>query len=221
MFLIQLTAVCCYRGLAGTVLVYKIAGALAERGGGLDEVHNVAEWVSKNVGTIGVGLEHCHVSLFNIVRNHQVLSTLTQAQVPGTAAAQSHLSGSEIEIGMGIHNEPGNRRLSPIPPLNELVKQLLENVMSTTDPERSFIPFKGNGDKVVLLVNNLGGVSELELGGLVSEATNGLQERGAIIERVISGTFMVCPHNHLKIQYSPLADKLEYARFFSHGSFAP
>ena len=92
---------------------------------------------------------------------------------------------------MGIHNEPGNRRLSPVPPLNELVKQLLENVMSTTDPERSFISFKGKGDKVVLLVNNLGGVSELELGGLVREAVKGLQDRGATVERVIAGTLMV------------------------------
>ncbi|KAH8093308.1 dihydroxyacetone kinase [Cristinia sonorae] len=158
------------RGLAGTVLVYKIAGALAERGGSLDQVYNVADWVSKNVATIGVGLEHCHV--------------------PGTAATQSHLSDSEIEIGMGIHNEPGNRRLSPVPPLGELVKQLLENVMSTTDTERSFVPFKGKGDRVVLLVNNLGGMSELELGGLVGEATKGLQKRGATVERVIAGTFM-------------------------------
>ena len=113
-------------------------------------------------------------------------------QVPGTAAGGSHLSQSEIEIGMGIHNEPGNRRLSPVPPLGDLVKQLLENVMSTTDPERSFIPFKGKGDKVVLLVNNLGGVSELEVGGLVREAVKGLQDRGATVERVIAGTFMVC-----------------------------
>jgi len=50
------------RGLAGTVLVYKIAGALASRGAGLDEVYDVAEWVSQRIGTIGVGLEHCHVS---------------------------------------------------------------------------------------------------------------------------------------------------------------
>lgn len=158
------------RGLAGTILVYKIAGALAERGGSLEDVYNVAEWVSKHVGTIGVGLEHCHV--------------------PGTAAGASHLGQSEIEIGMGIHNEPGNRRLSPVPPLNELVKQLLENLMSTSDPERSFLPFKGRGDRVVLLVNNLGGMSELEVGGLVREATKGLQDRGAVVERVIAGTLM-------------------------------
>ena len=48
-------------GLAGTVLVYKIAGALARRGGSLDEVYVIAETVAKNLGTVGVGLEHCHV----------------------------------------------------------------------------------------------------------------------------------------------------------------
>ena len=50
------------RGLAGTVLVYKIAGALAARGGSLDDVYNIAEYVSSRLGTIGVGMEHCHVS---------------------------------------------------------------------------------------------------------------------------------------------------------------
>ena len=65
------------------------------------------------------------------------------------------------EIGMGIHNEPGARRLSPIPPLHELIPQLIENLTSTSDPDRSFVPFKGRGDRVVLLVNNLGGTSEL------------------------------------------------------------
>ncbi|KAI0788772.1 dihydroxyacetone kinase [Abortiporus biennis] len=164
------------RGLAGTVLVYKIAGALANRGASLEEVHSVAQWVASRVGTIGVGLEHCHV--------------------PGTASGDSHLSSSEIEIGMGIHNEPGNRRLSPVPSLKELIPQLLEHLLSTSDPERSFLPFKGKNaseeekDRVVLLVNNLGGTSELELGAIVKEATKGLESEGVIVERVIAGTFM-------------------------------
>jgi triose/dihydroxyacetone kinase / FAD-AMP lyase (cyclizing) len=49
------------RGLAGTVLVYKIAGALAEAGADLNVVYTVAKWASQNIATIGVGLEHCHV----------------------------------------------------------------------------------------------------------------------------------------------------------------
>ncbi|KAI0644200.1 dihydroxyacetone kinase [Trametes meyenii] len=159
------------RGLAGTVLVYKIAGALAKRGASLDEVYSTAEWVASNVGTIGVGLEHCHV--------------------PGTAANESHLGPSEIEIGMGIHNEPGHRRISPVPPLKDLLPQLVEFLTVTTDPERSFLPFKNDGsDRVVLLVNNLGGVSELELPVVVSEARRALEAKGVKIERIVSGTFM-------------------------------
>lgn len=52
------------RGLAGTCLVYKIAGALASRGASLDEVYNIAEWVASRIATIGVGSEHCHVRPF-------------------------------------------------------------------------------------------------------------------------------------------------------------
>ncbi|KAI0272604.1 hypothetical protein BC834DRAFT_857521 [Gloeopeniophorella convolvens] len=141
------------RGLAGTVLVYKIAGALAKTGASLEEVYTVAEWVSKNIATVGVGLEHCHV--------------------PGTAAGEGHLSASEIEIGMGIHNEPGAQRVSP------------------DDPERGFLPVHGGGkDEVVLFVNNLGGVSELELAGISREATVALAGRNVKVQRVISGTFM-------------------------------
>ncbi|GLB43410.1 putative dihydroxyacetone kinase [Lyophyllum shimeji] len=160
------------RGLAGTVLVYKIAGALADRGGSLDDVFNMAQWVASNVVTIGVGLEHCHV--------------------PGTAPAVSHLQESEIEIGMGIHNEAGNRRLAPCPPLNELIPQLLDMLTSTSDPERSFLPFQGEKgkDEVVLLVNNLGGISELELGAIVGEARRALHSRGVVVHRVLSGSFM-------------------------------
>lgn len=159
------------RGLAGTCLVYKIAGALAKRGASLDEVYNTAQWVASRVGTIGVGLEHCHV--------------------PGTAAGESHLGPAEIEIGMGIHNEPGHRRLSPVPPLNELLPQLVEFLTVTTDSERSFLPFKNDGsDRVVLLVNNLGGTSELELGSVAGEARRALEKKGVKVERLISGTFM-------------------------------
>ena len=92
---------------------------------------------------------------------------------------------------MGIHNEPGARRISPVPPLKELVPILVNDLTSTTDPERSFVPFKGKGDSVVLLVNNLGGTSELELGAIAREAKKDLASRGITIERVITGTFMV------------------------------
>ncbi|KII87471.1 hypothetical protein PLICRDRAFT_177215 [Plicaturopsis crispa FD-325 SS-3] len=159
------------RGLAGTVLVYKIAGAAARGGASLDDVYDLATWVAGNVVTVGVGLEHCHV--------------------PGTAAAESHLGTDEIEIGMGIHNESGNKRISPVPTLDTLIPQLIEMLTSMTDPDRSFLPFQGGGkDNVVLLVNNLGGISELELAGITGAVRKHLDGLGVKIHRAISGTFM-------------------------------
>ena len=111
--------------------------------------------------------------------------------MPGTEAAKSHLSAVEVEIGMGIHNEPGHTRLSPIPPLSKLIEQLLELIMLTSDPERSFLPFKNDGsDEVVLLVNNLGGLSELELSSIAGETVKVLENKAKIL-RVLVGSFMV------------------------------
>ena len=137
--------------------------------------------------------------------------------MPGTAAGESHLGPTEIEIGMGIHNEPGARRLSPVPPLNDLIPQLVEDLISTTDPDRSFVPFKGKGDKVVLLVNNLGGTSELEMGAVVAEAKKDLVARGVKVERVISGTFMVRVPSQVglvdfALTYPRATDEFEHAR---------
>ncbi|KAG2011840.1 dihydroxyacetone kinase 1, variant 3 [Coprinopsis cinerea AmutBmut pab1-1] len=157
------------RGLAGTVLVYKIAGALAQKGASLDEVHQLAEWVASNVVTIGASLGHVHV--------------------PGTAPLKSNLAGTELEIGMGIHNEAGNSKESPLPPLSSLIGKLLDFLTSNKDPERSFLEFK-KGDNVVVLVNNLGGISELELTGIVAETRKQLVNRGYAIARILSGTFM-------------------------------
>jgi dihydroxyacetone kinase len=106
------------------------------------------------------------------------------------------LSSSEIEIGMGIHNESGHSRLSPVPKLSQLIPQLLDLLTSVSDSDRSFVPFKSK-DNVVLLVNNLGSVSELELGGIVAEAKKELDARGFTISRILAGTFMVraiCHH---------------------------
>jgi triose/dihydroxyacetone kinase / FAD-AMP lyase (cyclizing) len=178
------------RGLAGTVLVYKIAGALAQTGARLDEVYSVAEWVSQNIATIGVGLEHCHV--YSGYPYNEILILIRYSQVPGTIAGEAHLGSSEIEIGMGIHNEAGVQRVSPVPPLNELIQTLLNHLLDQSDPERGFLRIQGPGkDNVVLLVNNLGGVSELELGGIVREAVTALSARGVSVLRVISGMFMV------------------------------
>lgn len=105
----------------------------------------------------------------------------------------THLGANELEIGLGIHNESGHRRLSPVPPLNELLPNLIQMITSTADPDRSFVPFKHDStDRVVLLVNNLGGLSELELGAIVGEAKSALDRQGIRVMRILAGTFMVC-----------------------------
>ncbi|KAG8760157.1 Dihydroxyacetone kinase 2 [Serendipita sp. 396] len=158
------------RGLAGTVLVYKIAAALAKKGGTLDEVEVLARCIASRVGTIGVGLGHCHV--------------------PGTQS-EATLKVDEYEIGMGIHNEPGHRKSSPIPPLNTLVEEMVEMLTSTSDPERSFLDLKHDKeDCIVLMVNNLGGTSELELAALAGAAVLEVKRRGFVIDRILIGTFM-------------------------------
>ncbi|GAA5831207.1 hypothetical protein JCM3766R1_002968 [Sporobolomyces carnicolor] len=160
------------RGLAGTVLVYKIAGSLASsQGAKLDEVEFMAELISKSCGTMGMGLEHCHV--------------------PGTEPSDDYLKDNEAEIGMGIHNEPGIRKVSPVPSAEKLVDEFLSTITDTEDKERSFLPFQNDGkDEVVLLVNNLGGLPELELGIVVKEAAEWLERKHITVQRAIAGSFM-------------------------------
>ncbi|KAJ7292578.1 Dak kinase, partial [Mycena rebaudengoi] len=94
----------------------------------------------------------------------------------------------EIEIGLGIHNESGNKRLSPIPPLSKLIPLLLDYITSTSDAERAFLPFQNDGKDEV--VNNLGGMSELEIGGVVRTTRDELATRNIVVSRVLAGTFM-------------------------------
>ncbi|KPV78333.1 uncharacterized protein RHOBADRAFT_23334 [Rhodotorula graminis WP1] len=158
------------RGLTGTVLVYKLAGALAAQGASLDDVEHVARVVSERCGTIGMGLEHCHV--------------------PGTEKGEAYLKDDEAEIGMGIHNEPGIRKVSPIPSAAKLVDEFLTTLTSTSDEERSYLPFEKDGNEVILVVNNLGGLPELELGVVVKEAAEWLANKHIKVKRAVAGSFM-------------------------------
>lgn len=97
------------------------------------------------------------------------MSASADSQVPGTRSGESHLGEGEYELGMGIHNEPGTQKL-PITSTAELVETMLSKITDTTDKDRSFVPFKGDGsDEVVLMVNDLGSISELEMGGITNE----------------------------------------------------
>lgn len=162
------------RGLAGTVLVHKIASGLADQGLGLDQVKQGAESVLDRLGSVGIGLGHC--------------------SVPGSqkedGEEQETLGSDELEIGMGIHNEPGVTTES-LSKASSLIPRLIKMITSTTDKERSYVPFKNDGkDQVVLLVNNLGGISALEMNLVAKEAMDELGRQGITVERVGVGKYM-------------------------------
>ncbi|OAQ77348.1 dihydroxyacetone kinase (DakA) [Purpureocillium lilacinum] len=157
------------RGIAGTVLVLKIAGALAALGRPLEEVAEVARLTAANMVSVGASLEHVHV--------------------PGRGVdAEDKLRDSEdVEIGMGIHNEPGSGRAKK--DLPALVSTMLAQLLDQGDKDRAFVNV--NSNEVVLLVNNLGGVSVLELGGITAEVVAQLADKYSIRPvRILSGTFM-------------------------------
>ncbi|KAJ2746358.1 Dihydroxyacetone kinase 2 [Coemansia sp. BCRC 34301] len=153
------------RGLAGTVLVNKFAGARAASGGSLGQVKAVAEYVISNTFTIGCALN--------------------AASVPGQGMPRV-LGDDEIEIGMGIHNEPGFETKKP-QPADILIPSLVDHIVSST-------PFKkahpGRAGRVILMVNNLGATSNLELGLVTKVAVDATRDHGYEPVRVYSGTYM-------------------------------
>ena len=135
----------------------------------LKEVTRVAQLVADNTVSIGSSLAHVHV--------------------PGRREPEEdELKEGEVEIGMGIHNEAGSERKQT--DLPGLVKTMLSHLLSTADEDRSFSKITEK-DEVVLLVNNLGGVSPLELGGITNEVVEQLVNGFKIKPvRILAGTFM-------------------------------
>ncbi|KAF4465552.1 dihydroxyacetone kinase [Fusarium albosuccineum] len=156
------------RGIAGTVLVHKISGALAAAGKPLEEVAKYARLTADNLVSVGASLEHVHV--------------------PGRKVdTEGSLGAGEVELGMGIHNEPGSGREKA--ELPDLVAKMLQQLLDTSDKDRAFVNV--NSKEVVLLINNLGGVSVLELGGITAEVVSQLESKHGIRPvRVLSGTYM-------------------------------
>ena len=150
------------RGMAGTVLVHKTAGALAATGATLAQCAALARLVAANLVTLGASLARVHI--------------------PGSATLDDHDGGvlgpDEMELGMGIHNERGCRRM-PVPrDVGELVDTMLRQLLDEGDADRNYLGCSGGrmrrGLEVVLLINNLGGVSPLELGAITAEVTERL-----------------------------------------------
>ena len=157
------------RGLAGVVLVHKIAGAAAAEGAVLAKVTADAQYVADRLATIGVSLEAC--------------------SVPGSQDDRTVAPG-EMELGMGIHNEPGTQRISSDQDITQLVSTMLAAILDQSNTERGFLEWNDN-TQFVLLINNLGGLSKLELHAITDHVLHGLQVDFAIIPcRTFSGTYL-------------------------------
>ncbi|MET3903501.1 dihydroxyacetone kinase subunit DhaK [Paenarthrobacter sp. 4246] len=149
------------RGVGGTVLVEKIAGASAQRGDDLDAVTAIAERVVANVRTMGVALSGC--------------------TVPHAGTPSFELEDNEIEIGIGIHGEPGRHKIA-MESADAITDRLLEPVLEDLA--------LASGDKVLLFVNGMGGTPQSELYIVYRRAAQVLAERGATVERSLVGNYV-------------------------------
>lgn len=148
------------RGIAGTVFVHKIAGAAAESGAELPEVKRVAEKTIANIRSMGMAMSPC---------------TLPAVGKPGFS-----LADDEIEIGMGIHGEPGIER-SSVKTAAEIADILCSKILADYDY---------SGSEVAVLVNGLGATPLMELYILYGEVEKILAAKGIRIHKVFVGNYM-------------------------------
>ncbi|MEU8231178.1 dihydroxyacetone kinase subunit DhaL [Actinoplanes sp. NPDC048967] len=149
------------RGLAGTVLVHKVAGAAAAAGLPLAEVARRAQRVADSVGTMGLALSAC---------------TVPAAGQPGFL-----LDADEAEWGLGIHGEPGVERAA----LQE-AHDVAERLVTAIADDRGIAP----GQPVALLVNGLGATPPMELSIVTDAAVRQLRKRGNPVPRLWAGNFL-------------------------------
>jgi len=167
------------RGVAGTVLVHKIAGAAAAEGMDLKTVAARAQEAANSIVSMGVAW--------------------STAQVPGRPA-EERLKQGEMEIGLGIHNEAGNRGTSKMGSAREVAQDLIASLLSRDkehdyfwrDDEHSEARDMKAGTEVLLLVNNLGSATAAEMNILSKECMNILTSKPYEfkIRRLLVGTFM-------------------------------
>ncbi|MDN0047726.1 dihydroxyacetone kinase subunit DhaK [Megasphaera hexanoica] len=148
------------RGVAGTIFVHKIAGAKAAEGASLEEVKAAAEKVIANVRSMGMAIEPC---------------TVPAAGKPGF-----ELSDTEMEIGIGIHGEPGTHR-EALGTADSIAKTLLDNILADLDY---------SGSDVVVLVNGMGGTPLMELYIVNNFVQDYLKEKGVRVYDTMVGNYM-------------------------------
>ncbi|HYO33238.1 MAG TPA: dihydroxyacetone kinase subunit DhaK [Nocardioidaceae bacterium] len=149
------------RGVGVTVLLEKIVGAAAEEGRSLQEVADLAKKVNGAGRSMGMALTSC--------------------TVPSAGKPTFDLPENEMEVGVGIHGEPGRRRV-PLAPAKDVAEMLV-------DPILSDLPY-GQGDSVIAFVNGMGGTPLIELYVMYNEVARLLDTAGITIARSLVGSYI-------------------------------
>ncbi|SFL88324.1 dihydroxyacetone kinase subunit DhaK [Salibacterium qingdaonense] len=149
------------RGTAGTVLVHKIVGTALEEGLNLQEAVELAHHVTSRLGSMGI--------------------SLSPSTVPASGKPGFTLADDEMELGTGIHGEPGMER-KKIQPADAVAEELLDNVTAELDVK--------NGDDVIVLVNGQGSTPLMELYIVYRKAAQLLFERNISIHKSMVGEYM-------------------------------
>lgn len=148
------------RGVAATVVVEKMVGAAAEKGAELGACKALGERINAASGTMGVALTSC--------------------TVPEAGKPTFELGENEMEIGIGIHGEPGRRRV-PMMAADAIAEEVIGAICEDIKP--------GPGEEVLLLVNGMGGTPLLELYGMYDAAARRCDKRGLRIGRSLVGNY--------------------------------
>jgi dihydroxyacetone kinase-like protein len=149
------------RGVGVTVLIEKIAGALAEQGASLADVKSAAEKVNANGRSMGMALSSC--------------------VVPAAGTPTFQLGDDEMEIGIGIHGEPGRRRV-PLAPVDDIAAMLLEPIVADLELKA--------GDNVLAFVNGMGGTPLIELYVAYNSVSRLLLGKGVTVVRSLVGNYI-------------------------------
>jgi phosphoenolpyruvate---glycerone phosphotransferase subunit DhaK len=149
------------RGVAGTVLVERIVGAAAERGDSLAELKALGDAVNKSTASMGVALTSC--------------------TVPAAGQPTFQIAADEMEMGVGIHGEPGRRRVK-FTGADDIAAELTGAVLRDLGLRR--------GQEVLLLVNGFGGTPMMELYVMVNAVNKVLADAGVKAVRTLTGSYV-------------------------------
>ena len=149
------------RGLAGTVFIHKLLGAAAAEGKDLADLAAIGKAAVASLATMGV--------------------SFSAGTSPAVGKPSFELGEHEMELGLGIHGEPGVKR-TELQPANQLTETLLTEIMRHGS--------SGNEQRVAVMVNNLGATTEMELAIVARHAASFLAGKGLTVERIYAGTFL-------------------------------